>query len=46
MPSFITILERAEKLKQATDELAKNPNNPEKLLQNRLYRNGRRFVGK
>lgn len=33
LPNFITILVRAEKLKQATDDLAKKPNNPETLLQ-------------
>jgi len=33
IPSFISLLERAEKLKQATDDLAKKPNDPEALLQ-------------
>ena len=32
-PNFITLLERAEKLKQATDALAQKPNDPEALLQ-------------
>jgi tetratricopeptide (TPR) repeat protein len=33
LPGFIIILTRAEKLKQATDELAKKPTDPEALLQ-------------
>lgn len=32
-PNFIVLLERAEKLKQATDNLAKRPNDPDALLQ-------------
>jgi cytochrome c-type biogenesis protein CcmH/NrfG len=32
-PNFITVLERAEKLKQATDALAQNPKDPEFLVQ-------------
>lgn len=31
-PNFITVLERAEKLKEATDALAKNPNDPATLV--------------
>lgn len=33
MPSFIALLERAEKLKQANDELSQKPDDPETLLQ-------------
>jgi tetratricopeptide (TPR) repeat protein len=32
-PNFITVLERAERLKQATDNLAQKPNDPDALLQ-------------
>ena len=32
-PNFITLLERAEKLKQATEALAQKPDDPEALLQ-------------
>jgi tetratricopeptide (TPR) repeat protein len=32
-PNFITVLERAEKLQQATDALAKNPDDPQTLLE-------------
>lgn len=32
-PNFIVVLNRAEKLKQATEALAQNPNDPETLLQ-------------
>ena len=33
IPNFIAVVERAEKLRQATDELAKKPDDSEKLLQ-------------
>ena len=32
-PNFITVLKRAEKLKQATDNLSQKPNDPEALVQ-------------
>lgn len=32
-PNFITVLERAEKLQRATDRLAKNPDDPNALLE-------------
>jgi tetratricopeptide (TPR) repeat protein len=32
-PNFITLLERAEKLKQATDALAQKPNDPEAIVE-------------
>ena len=33
IPSFIAVLERAEKLQKATDALAKNPKDPDRLIE-------------